>query len=212
MRIEEWSDAGSDEEKKGGRMYWSEKDNLRLLSAWLNNSNNLIDGNSKAGARYCKEVAAEYNKNAPKDRKRTATQCKNHYNTINALVTRFHGCWTEMSNTYESGRSDEQLMEKVQGEYKRVKETKKPFPFEYWWKVVKDEPKWLNRDVAADIRNKRTKVSASGAYTSSNGDTDEAIERRRPRGQKAAKEQQKGKGKAGKTWLSDENVAHFNSL
>jgi hypothetical protein len=78
--------------------------------------------------------------------------------------------------------------------------------------VVKDEPKWLNRDVAADIRNKRTKVSTSGAYTSSNGDTDEATERRRPQGQKAAKEQRKGKGKAGKPWLSDENVAHFNSL
>ena len=32
-------------------------------------------------------------------------------------------------------------MEKIHAEYKRVKETDKPFPFEYWWKVVKDEPK-----------------------------------------------------------------------
>jgi biotin-(acetyl-CoA carboxylase) ligase len=56
-------------------------------------------------------------------------------------------------------------------------------------------------------------VSASGAYTSSsNQDTDEATERCRPQGQKAAKEQQKGKDKAGKTWLSDENVAQFNDL
>jgi len=78
--------------------------------------------------------------------------------------------------------------------------------------VVKDKPKWFHRDVAADIRNKRTKVSASGAYTSSNRDTDEATERRRPQGQKAAKEQRKGKGKAGKTWFSDENVAQFNGL
>jgi hypothetical protein len=53
---------------------------------------------------------------SPKDRKRTTTQCKNHYNTTNALVTRFHGCWTKISNTYESGRSDEQLMEKVHAE------------------------------------------------------------------------------------------------
>ena len=28
VRGEEWSDVGSDEEKKGGRMYWSEEDNL----------------------------------------------------------------------------------------------------------------------------------------------------------------------------------------
>jgi hypothetical protein len=184
-------------------MYWSKKDNLRLLQAWLNNSNDPIDGNSKAGAHYWKEVAAEYNKTTPKNRKRTATQCKNHYNTTNALVTRFHRCWTEISNTYESGRSDQQLMEKVHAEWKRVKKTDKPFPFEYWWKVV-EEPKWFNRDVAAGIRNKRTKVSASGAYTSSNQDTDEATEHHRPQGQKAAKEQRKGKGKAGKTWLLDE--------
>jgi hypothetical protein len=48
-----------------------------------------------------------------------------------------------------------------------VKQTEKPFPFEYWWREVKDEPKWLNRDVAAVIRNKRNKMSASEAYTSS---------------------------------------------
>jgi hypothetical protein len=37
-----------------------------------------------------------------------------------------------MSNTYESGRSDEQLMQKVHAEYKRVKETEKPFTGGKW--------------------------------------------------------------------------------
>lgn len=57
-----------------------------------------------------------------------------------------------------------------------MKNTEKPFPFEYWWRVVKDEPKWLNRDVAAVLRNNmRNKLSASGAYTSSsNQDIEEA--------------------------------------
>jgi hypothetical protein len=91
-----------------------------------------------------------------------------------------------------------------------VKQTEKPFPFEYWWRVVKDEPKWLNRDVAAVIRNKRNKMSASEAYTSSNQETEEArvTDRRRPQGQKEAKEQKKGKGKgkAGKDRLSDDNA------
>uniref|UniRef100_K3YLY2 Myb-like domain-containing protein n=1 Tax=Setaria italica TaxID=4555 RepID=K3YLY2_SETIT len=108
IRGEEWSDTGSDEEKKGGRMYWSEQDNLRLISAWINNSNDPIDGNSKKGPHYWQQVADEYN------------------------------------------------------------------------------------------LNKRNKVSASGAYTSSsNQDTEEAAEteRRRPPGQKQAKEQRKGKGK-----------------
>ncbi|KAG2639790.1 hypothetical protein PVAP13_2KG045700, partial [Panicum virgatum] len=149
VRGEEWSDVGSDEEKKGGRMYWSEEDNLRLISSWINNSNDPIDSNSKSGPHYWKQVADEYNMHAPKD----------------------------ISNTYVSWRSDQQLMEMVHEEYKRVKQTDKPFPFEYWWRVVKDEPKWLNRDVTAVIRNKRNKVSESGAYTSSsNQDTEVAEE------------------------------------
>ena len=80
---------------------------------------------------------------------------------------------------------------------------------------VKDEPKWLNRDVAAVIRNKRNKVSESGAYTSSsNQDTEvaEETEHRQPPGQKQAKEQRKGKGKLGNGRLSDENVVQFNNL
>ena len=57
ISVEEWSDAGSDEEKIGGRMFWSEEDNLQLISAWLNNSNDPIDGNSKKGSHYWKQVA-----------------------------------------------------------------------------------------------------------------------------------------------------------
>ncbi|CAL4920607.1 unnamed protein product [Urochloa decumbens] len=215
IRDEDWSDAGSDEEKKGGRMFWSQEDNLRLISAWLNNSNDPIDGNSKKGPHFWKDVADEYNQYAPKGKKRTTVQCKNHWNTTNALVGRFHGCWVDISNTYQSGRSEQQLMEMVHEEYKKVKETEKPFPFEYWWRVVKDEPKWLIRDVASVIRNTRTKVSASGLYTSSSNqeteDGDQA-DRRRPQGQKKAKEQKRGKGKAAKGLLSDDNVGQFNFL
>ena len=66
--------------------------------------------------------------------------------------------------------------------------------------------------MAAVIRNKRNKVSASGAYaSSSNQDTEEAREIvcHRPQGQKAAKEQRKGK--AGKGRLSSDNVGQFNN-
>lgn len=117
--------------------------------------------------------------------------------------------WAVRSTTYANGSCEE---------YKKVKKIEKPFPFEDWWRVVMDEPKWLNRDVAAVIRNKRNKVSASGAYTSSsNQDTEEAqeIDRPRPQGQKAAKEQRKrkgkGKGKAGNGRLSDDSVGQLSS-
>jgi hypothetical protein len=70
-------------------MFWTEEDNLQLISAWLNNSNNPIDGNSKNGSHYWKQVADEYNMYAPKGKKRTATQCKNHWNVTSAVVSKF---------------------------------------------------------------------------------------------------------------------------
>ena len=50
ISVEEWIDACLDEEKKGDHMFWSGEDNLRLISAWRNNSNDPIDGNSKKGS------------------------------------------------------------------------------------------------------------------------------------------------------------------
>ncbi|KAF8689460.1 hypothetical protein HU200_041782 [Digitaria exilis] len=119
IRSEEWSDTDLDGENKGGRMFWSEEDNMRLISAWLNNSTDSVDGNSKKGPHYWKQVADEFNQYAPKGKKRTATQCKNHWNATSALFSKFHGCWIEISNTYQSRQSDQQLTEKVHEEYKR---------------------------------------------------------------------------------------------
>ena len=42
IKVEEWSDAGSDEEKIGGLMFWSEEEN----------SHDPVDGNSKKGSHY----------------------------------------------------------------------------------------------------------------------------------------------------------------
>ncbi|KAJ1266856.1 hypothetical protein BS78_07G011300 [Paspalum vaginatum] len=49
-----------EEERVGGRrLAWTEQDNIRLLSAWLNNSIDPIDGNCKKGEVYWKQVAKE---------------------------------------------------------------------------------------------------------------------------------------------------------
>ena len=69
----------------------------------------------------------------------------------------------------------------------RSENSEKSFLFEYWWRVVKDQPKWGRVYPLNGVENKRTKINAEGAYTSSsNQDTDEAsaTASRRPIGQK----------------------------
>jgi hypothetical protein len=70
------------------------------------------------------------------------------------------------------------------------------FTLEHIWKDLKDQPKW-KRILQEGSKNKRNKISKSGAYTSSsNQDTEEEnlSKEKCPGGQKAAKERLKGKG------------------
>jgi hypothetical protein len=81
---------------------------------------------------------------------------------------------------------------------------------------VKDQPKWNKTYPIEEVMNKRTKVNATGAYTSSNQDSEDADPaiRCRPPGRNAAKAQQKGKGKSvhSEDNISNENVNLFNEL
>lgn len=92
--IEESSESSLEaSEKKGERRKWSEQENIRLISAWLQNSNDPIDGNSKKAESYWKQVVADYNKNSTEKERRTAAQLKTHWATNSQLVSKFNGCW-----------------------------------------------------------------------------------------------------------------------
>ncbi|CAD6202881.1 unnamed protein product [Miscanthus lutarioriparius] len=161
---EEQSESSLEEEnKKSGRRLWSKPMNLRLVRACLNNSNDPIQGVDKKYDHYWKDVAKEYNKHAPKEERR-------------------------MKNAYASGESDDQIMVRAHAVFSK-ENSDKPFLLEYWWREVKGQPKWER--VYPSIENKRTKLNASGVYTSSsNQDTDEvsAEVHRRPIGQKPINE------------------------
>jgi hypothetical protein len=70
--LKEGSDS-SEEGRRGIRINWTEDDNIRLMSSWLNNSVDPIKGNDKKSEHYWKAVAAEFNTNMPSNgNKRTA--------------------------------------------------------------------------------------------------------------------------------------------
>ena len=52
-----WSD-NSDEEKRGGRMNWTEEEDLKLVSAWLHNSIDSVKGNAQKGNDFWKKIVA----------------------------------------------------------------------------------------------------------------------------------------------------------
>ena len=216
VQIQEGSESSTDEgEKQGGRKLWREEENLRLVSAWLKNSNDPIDGNGKPRDRFWKEIAAEYNKNAPKQQRRTAMQCKEHWHKNMPLINKFNGVYNDVKNRNARGQSDDQLMEEVRAKWKGLMKKKRPFPLEHWWAALKDQPKWARAYPAHELQ-KRIKLNSSGAYSSSSAqDTDGAsVESRRPQGRDAAKsEKKKGKQKCSEGSLfTEESMQKFNEL
>ncbi|KAF8661053.1 hypothetical protein HU200_057151 [Digitaria exilis] len=118
-----------------------------------------------------------------------------------------------MKSAHGSGESDEQILERAHAVYKS-ENSQKPFLFEYWWRVIKDQPKWAR---VYPLENKRLKLNASGAYTSSsNQDTDEASPAANPRppGRNISRAKLKGKIKSNSQCLGDrlsnETVQVFN--
>jgi hypothetical protein len=65
-------------------------------------------------------------------------------------------------------------MKSAHAAYKGAAKKKRPFALKYWWKTVKDQPKWSKAYTIKEMMNKRTKVNASEAYTSSNQDSEDA--------------------------------------
>jgi len=169
-------------------------------SAWCHHSIDAVKGTDQKAEHYWKAVAVEFNSNTPeKSRKRTTLQRKTHWGGLKRDISKFYGAYAKVRNTYVSGQSEDMVMEKAHQWYKGGNK-QKPFTLEYLWRDVKDLPKW-RRLLAQEeeTKNKRTKLSESGAYTSSsNHDTEEETvgkQLKRPEGQKKAKAKLKAKGK-----------------
>jgi hypothetical protein len=67
-----WSD-NSEDEKKGGRLNWSEEEDLKLVGSWLHNSVDPIKGNGQKFNDFWKKIVAEFNSLVPLDRRRSVS-------------------------------------------------------------------------------------------------------------------------------------------
>jgi hypothetical protein len=112
-------------------------------------------------------------------------------------ITKFSGAYARAMSARSSGQSDDIVL-KTAYEMFKGQNKGRSFIYEYLWKVARNMPK-RRRIIQEESATKRTKLSNSGAYTSSsNQDTKgETISKEeRPEGQKKAKARLKGTGKS----------------
>lgn len=124
------------------RLLWTKEEDLRLVSAWLNNSNDPIGSNYKKNDQYWKGVAAVYNSTTPKNRVRLAKQIKDRFGRIKKRVAWFCAAWKEANALWASGESDVDLINRALQTYEEDHKTDGPFMFKHCWDVLRKEPKW----------------------------------------------------------------------
>lgn len=190
------NDENAEPERTARRLAWTEKEDIRLISAWLDNSK----ANSKKGDMYWANVAAAYNSTTPRGRRRETKQLKCHWHKITKKISHFDDCWCRVKAKYPSGLSDNlQLMDKTWAMFNEearamyLEEAKHYFTFDHCWKAVWDQHKWK---AYISLSSKRSKLSESRDYTSSSEDSEDAPEKEMGKQNcMTASEKLEGKGK-----------------
>ncbi|KAJ1389625.1 No apical meristem-associated, C-terminal domain [Sesbania bispinosa] len=134
----------NEEQILGGRTkskarFTMEEDTL-LIQSWLNVSKDAIVGIDQKAESFWRRVRHNYNEYRGEHQERGPIALKSRWQKLNAAVQNLLGA----TNKPDEGEA---------------------FKFEYAWRLLKDNPKW-NSDSHQGY-SKRSKVSASGEYTSS---------------------------------------------
>ncbi|TVU20934.1 hypothetical protein EJB05_30540, partial [Eragrostis curvula] len=170
------------------RIMWTVEEDVRLMSAWVENSTNSSCGADRAGNQYWSDVVEYYNRTTPPLRKTNLKQCKDRWHKINRWTDLFECAYVKACRVFTSGYLDQMWIDAAHKFY--VDDNKDanlgPFLLTEVWKQCRDEPKWKTYN--EDLKNARKRKSFH--LEGDSQEDDEAVPDempQRPIGQKAAK-------------------------
>ncbi|XP_048604476.1 glutathione S-transferase T3 isoform X2 [Brassica napus] len=174
-------------EDRRGRKKWSRKEDVVLISAWLNTSKDPVTGNEQKAGSFWKRIGAYFNASPQlvgmADRE--VGNCKQRWSKISDQVSKFVGSLRAATSQQSSGQNDNDVMKLANEIYHHDYRAK--FTLEHCWRELKYEQKWLATFGTDNSKSKRRKFEdgsqASVQSKSSHVDEEEA----RPEGVKKAK-------------------------
>ncbi|XP_025797250.1 glutathione S-transferase T2-like isoform X4 [Panicum hallii] len=171
------------------RLNWSIEEDIRLVSAWLHNSIDPVDGNNKKSDQYWSDVTSTYNSSTKCNRMRNRNQLKLRWERIKKPVTEFNGCYARITKVHQSGMSDDQKMDQAMQLY-AYEHSDRPFTLLHVWRIVRHEKKWSAYVKKLSKEKKNSKPSDPAHVVN----VDDAT-KQRPIGHKKAKDERNGKRK-----------------
>ncbi|KAL0735152.1 hypothetical protein Bca4012_011362 [Brassica carinata] len=138
--------------KPAERRKWSSKEDLVLISAWLNTSKDpIISDEQKLGA-FWKRIEAYFNESPQLigSLPREWGQCKQRWGRVNAEVCRFVGSHEAALKAQASGQSENDVMKAAHDIYFNDYNVK--FTLEHCWRELRFDQKWRSHSQPKEKR------------------------------------------------------------
>ena len=182
---------------------WLPHEELVLVKAWADISEDSIQGNAQPGEHFWFRILERFREELEKgDDYRTKHQLNSKFREIAKGVSKINGLYNNLKTQRKSGQGDEEILQEALQFY--LEEVGKPFKWHDCWKLLVRSPRWkkYEQDFIFGVQqSKRTKTGSSGYTTSSDArvgldlNQDDELELEeivRPMGRDKAK--RKGKG------------------
>ncbi|XP_072084290.1 uncharacterized protein [Arachis hypogaea] len=158
------NDDDIEDRRQDSIQHWHWKEDEMLISAWLNVSTDPVVGTDQKGETFWSRIHS-YCVEFCSDMTRGVVACKKRWYKINKAVAQFAGCYDQASRNIRSGSNADDIKELAYKLYSTHYGQK--FTFERHWNMLQLEQKWRSQLPTQSGGSKRTKVSATGAYSSS---------------------------------------------
>ncbi|XP_033136155.1 glutathione S-transferase T3-like isoform X3 [Brassica rapa] len=195
-------DGGETGTQRKERQKWTPKDDIVLISSWLNTSKDPVVSNEQRSDAFWTRVAAYFaasRQDGGRDQ-RESRHCKQRWHRMNDLVCKFAGAYAAASREKTSGQNENDVLKQAHQIF--YTNHKQKFLLEHAWKELRNDQKWCDLASAKTEGSCKKRKCEDGAACSSS----QATEVKRPPGVKTAKA-------SGKKTVTEENATmEFHSM
>ncbi|XP_018487555.1 glutathione S-transferase T3-like [Raphanus sativus] len=166
------------------RRKWYPKEDVILISAWLNTSKDPIVGNEQKLGTFWSRILQYYNSSVQHAgfSPRELGQCKQRWGRLNDLTCKFCGCYDAALRGQASGENENDVMKRALDFFFSDHGCK--FTMEHAWRELRHDQKWCSLAKPGNLATPKRKT----------GEGEEEVPGARPPGIKAAKAAKKKKG------------------
>lgn len=126
-------------EERRERRKWTPKEDVLLISAWLNTSKDPVIANEQRAGSFWTRIQAYFNSSALLAglQQREASHCKQRWRRLNDQVCKFVGCYEAAMKEQSSGQNEDDVMKAAHAIFNSDHLTK--FTLDHAWRELRHD-------------------------------------------------------------------------